>query len=145
MTTSQQGKPTLTPRQKVEYAQQALTSVSQIGHAELILTLNSAVAATYAEADEYIKGARTHVKAAQATRDIEGSLDRLAAVIRAASAHAPAFYASDMEEWAQRVEFAGMPDDSSDGLESWAYEIADALAHLDANPLPKDEADLEGR
>lgn len=145
MPTAQQGKPHLTPRQKVEYAQQALTLVPQVYHEQLILTLDAAVAATYAEADEFIKGARTHDKAYQATRDIEASLDRLAAVIRAATPHAPASYAADMEDWAQRVEFAGMPEDSSDGLESWAYEIADALAHLGANPLPKDKADLEGR
>lgn len=136
--------PALSPRQRVDRTLATL-GFSNIGHADLIGFLDTAVAATYAEADEFIKAARTHAKAAQANEDIMGSLDRLAAVIRAAIPHVPAFYAADMEDWAQRVEFAGMPEDSSNGLQSWAYEIADALAHLDDNPLPKDEADLEGK
>lgn len=139
----QQDTQTLTPKQKVEYARTALTLVPQVHYEQVILTLDAAVAATYEEADAFIKGARTHAKAAQANEDIMGSLDRLAAVIRAAIPHVPAFYAADMEQWAQRVEHAGMPEDSSEGLESWAYEIADAMAHIGDSPLPSDPADLD--
>jgi hypothetical protein len=134
--------PTLTPRQVTERTLATL-GFSNIGHADLMGFLDTAVTATYDEANDFIRDARTHVKAAQATRDIEASLDRLAAVIRAAVPHVPAFYTDDMERWAQAVEFAGMPEDSSNGLESWAYEIADAMAHIGDNPLPKDQTDLE--
>lgn len=144
---TQQDKPTtdpsLTPRQKVERVLATL-GFSNIGHADLVGFLDTAVAATYAEADEFIRGARTHAKAYQATRDIEGSLTRLAEVIRAAIPHAPDFYAVNMEDWAQRVDYAGMPEDSSNGLTEWAYEIADAMAHIGDTPLPRDEGDLEG-
>lgn len=46
----------------MEYAQQALTLSPHVPHDLVMLTLDSAVAATYAEADEFIKGARTHAK-----------------------------------------------------------------------------------
>lgn len=140
---AQQDTPALTPRMKVEYAQQALTLVPDVTHEQVMLSLDAAVAATYDEANDFIRGARTHVKAAQATRDIEESLDRLAAVIRAAIPHVPARYAADMEVWAQHVEYAGMPEDSSNGLESWAYEIADAMAHIGDSPLPSEPADFD--
>ena len=140
---TQQDTQTPTPRQQVETALNALTLVPHLSHDLVIVTLNTAVAATYEEADDFIRGARTHAKAAQANEDIMGSLDRLAAVIRAAIPHVTARYAADMEQWAQKVQYAGMPEDSSNGLESWAYEIADAMAHIGDGPLPSSSADFE--
>ena len=134
--------PTLTPRQVIQRTLATL-GFSNISHDDVVALLNTAVTATYDEANDFIKGASTHTKAAQAQQDIAGSLDRLAAVIRAAVVHVPGSYANDMEQWAQTVEYAGLPEDSSDGLESWAYEIADAMAHIGDNPLPTDAADVE--